>query len=335
MNSKSAYNLTQPIAYMGLHMQLPEDWQPIRHSLSPARGSLVFVDRRRQCMELGWKRLDKKPDLEHMLDDYELQIRSEHAEARFKGLSIDDQRWQAVVRLDQESGDVLLIRAVCFDAATSTLLEATLVGDRLPGPAEHAINFAEHLLVQIRVVENGQTARRWRMFDLDVEMPEHWRLTSVTAEVAHACFGFTRFKPPSNDKAKAAPTRDQCFVRRYGMASVMYRGDLQRFVERRHKGMIIQERRAHRHQGHEAATTKGIEPGKRMKRYLGQLRRQRDLVFRIPKENAMYHVTTLTLGQETSIQAQDIVIRPKSQTVSFLDERLASLVGPVPEDVAS
>lgn len=323
MNTHHPYSLTQPIAFMGIHMQLPRDWQPIRHSLNPARGSLVFVDRRRQCMELGWKRLEKQPDIEHMLGDYEQQIQSEHADACFDALSIDDQRWQAVVRLDGESDQVLLIRAVSFDAATSTLLEATLVGDRLPSPAEHAMSFAEHLLAQIRVVEDGQFARRWRIFDLDVEMPQDWRLTSITAEVAHVAFGLTRYRTSST---KTRPTRDQCIVRRYGMASVLYRGDLQRFIKLCHKGMIMQHERVHRHRGHEAATTRGIEPGKRMKRYLGQLRQQRDLVFRVPNENAMYHVTVLTHGQDPSLEPDAVTIRTKSEPVSFLQSRLAESV---------
>lgn len=321
MDLNAAYNLTQPIAWMGIWMQLPQDWQPIRHSLNPARGTLVLVDRRRQCMELGWKRLEKTPDLQHMLDDYVQQIRQEDRDAQFESLSVDQDRWQGIVRLDADDQTVQLLRAVSFNQETLTLLEVTLVGTALP---TEAFEWCRQLLAQVRVEEDGQVARRWRMFDVDVEAMENWRLSSVQADVGHASFGLTRYDQTSRGSGK--PTRDQMFIRRYGMAEVMYRGDLQRFLKLRNQGMTIEQQRALRHRGFEAATVIGIEPGKRLKRFTGQLRRQRDLVFRVPKENAMYHVSVLTSGDDAAVEPDQLKLRIKSDHITFLDRSIAKRV---------
>ena len=91
----SADTFSHEIAWLGLTLKVPEDWEIVRHSVAVERGSLIFVDRRRQRLELGWLSVKSEPDLEHWARDLEQEERRTNAEASLRRLDFKG-GWRAL-----------------------------------------------------------------------------------------------------------------------------------------------------------------------------------------------------------------------------------------------
>lgn len=274
----------QSIHWLGLRLSVPEEWQVVRHSLSPARGRLTLVDRYRQRLELNWTRCEREPDVERMLSDDRARQLEHQPDARLESLEAGD--WRGTTRVFDESGQAVT-RAVRYDAGTGRLLEAVVI--TTAGPEDLAE--AGELLASIAVESKAEEATRWRAFDLDVTTPGgEWRLASTEVKPADVTLAFRQFRGVGDESDK--PTGAEATVRRMGMADAWWTGDAARFLRQSWRGAPeVEQTRAG---GRTVTRAAGVEPGPRLKRMLGLLREREEAVWPCERCNAVYHVRVLS-----------------------------------------
>lgn len=284
---------TQKIQWLGIRLHVPEDWQIVRHSLSPQRGQIVLIDRYRQRMQLGWTQVKDEPDLDRMVEDY----RSKQLAAQ-EGARIDDLPavgdWRGTHRRFGGS-ELDVIRAVRYDEPTKRLLEVVLLADEGDAADQELVR---RVLASITAVEPADAVTHWVAFGLDVTLPAQWRMTSLDARPADVVMRFEHYEP-----AKDRPTGAVAEIRRRGMADAWYDGDAEAFLAAR--APHLRDPRSGIYDGRSATVIEGIEAGPRLKRMLGLLRKQQDVVWACAGCNAVYHVSVLKPAN-MPLQAADL-----------------------------
>lgn len=215
----------QEISWMGLRMRVPPDWEIRRHGISPDAGSLVFVDRRVQRMEVMWQRPAKEPDLnrtaEHAVDAVrhtrpDTRI-SAHLPARLNG-------WQGFVYGDAPR----VYRALSYHLDHNVLVQVTL---SLDGIREKSHALCRDILSAFAVHEAPDKATHWRAFGIDCRVPDMWTLLEADVKPMDV-----RLKFDCGNKRRLSKACSICEVRRMGMAREWFDGDLYSFAKSRAPG---------------------------------------------------------------------------------------------------
>jgi hypothetical protein len=271
----------QTIEWLGLRLEVPEAWEIVRHSLSQDRGSLVFVDRRTQRMELFWQRAAQQPDLVRTLAD----ARSRELE-NDPGAELEELRrvsgWQGFCRHSKEGE--FLTRGVRYDARSARLMEALVVS---PAGTADAKRLGCRILERIQSVERAESATRWQAFNLEITALPAFRLVSASVKPGDVCFDFRRFSPGQRE-----PGKERVSVRRMGLAAAWFDGDHQKFIRREAPRVRFRTFGAAEPGGHPGVFGEGEEPGQRLPRLIGRALRRRVLTWRCETENAVYRVAT-------------------------------------------
>lgn len=268
------------VHWSGLRFEVPRDWWLTRYGLDPDRGSLTWVDRRRQRLQLHWVRCGKPPDLTALTLDVGARERVLSPDGRVTRFDADGP-WRGWVTHDSPEPGRRTVRAVRYDVDSDRLLEAVVLeGDEAAEPGGDAAG----LLRRIEAVCPPESSRRWRAFQLDVRLPEGWRLSD--ARVLPTDVTFTAV--PVNADAAAAETR----IRRRGMAEAWYHGDHERYLrEQLDPAAVVLDRTAVA--GWPAVMASSDASPSRARRWLGRGRERCDLVWLCPPENALYQVTSV------------------------------------------
>jgi hypothetical protein len=264
----------QTIEWLGLRFEVPAEWEIVRHGLSPKKGNLVLVDRRRERMELFWTHLEREPDLERMLLDQRHRELEAEPNATFQDLG-SRRSWRGFWRTSP-AGEVLG-RAVRFERASERLVEAAMIG-------------AEDRRLVRRIIESiligrAEESHRCRAFDLDVTTPPGYRLTRATVKPADVAF---EFRPHGPGK----PGPDEVSIRRMGMAEAWYGDDPEKLLRREAPGVRFRPASRGLHANHPAFFVEGNEPGERLQRLIGRGHGRRVLIWCCPAENAVYRIGT-------------------------------------------
>ncbi len=275
-------DLTRAIDWLGLRLRVPEDWEIVRHGLDPARGRLVWVDRRRERLTLAWSRCPSRPDLGRVVSDYRSVLAAELGAASVRS-PVDLGDFRAVAAVSVET-DRAVTRAVRWDAVGGRLLEAVVLG-RASAPGDRAL--PRRLLMALHVSDSAEGARRFQAFDVDVEVPSGLRLVALTPRPGDVALTFR----PGQISARGAG-RGEATLRRLGMADSWYAGDLEGVLRRQEPGARFDRVERLERDGATSLLATGSEPGPRWRRVLRRLRVQRSLAWECPAENAVYLVST-------------------------------------------
>ena len=288
---------THEVAWLGLTLKVPEDWEIVRHSVAVQRGSLIFVDRRRQRLELGWLSVKSEPDLDHWASDLEQEQRRLDAEVRLRRHAHRG-GWQAL-EYGRKNCEITT-RAVRYEARSSQLIEAA-IETRDGVSADRDLVAA--LLDEISVTAAPESARYFRAFDVAVHVPESLRLGAARVKPADVCFDFV-----AHDGERERERGSLASVERLGMVESWYNGDARALIQSRNPGSRFSSFSSARYAGHEATLAEGIEPGPLAKRALGLLRERRVLVFRCERQNALYALSTSSRKGER-IEPQELRVQ--------------------------
>ena len=202
----------ETIYWLGLRLEVPCDWQIVRHGLSPERGRLTFTDRFAERLDLTWRKVDHDPNVELMVRDQ--RMRDEHKLSDVQTANVRIAGWYAY-RL--QSNSETLVRAARYDSAAGRMLEALLVIEPKRG---RSTKVTEQLLNAVRCVPTEDARQRLRAFDIDLRLPETLRLCRATVEPANVVFEFEA----TDTHPDRARLRASAVVRRMGMANAWYRG---------------------------------------------------------------------------------------------------------------
>ncbi len=266
----------QQVDWMGMHLELPVDWEIAGHSAHEPRGRLVFVDRRNQRLLLSWAKAPRPPDPKRLMKDYRSRELTDNPDCGFKNLP-GGTGWYGYRRLDGEGS---LSRAGMYDRERSRWMEITICW---PGDTyDHALE--EQLLRRFNSTPPDTGVTRWQAFDLDCRVPSEWALNYATVKPADVKLSFQNGK-------------SEVWIRRIGMADAWYRGDLEAFL-RKETGIGHRRTRVEftecRRNGLRALKIRGFEEGIRLKKVLGLLRIREDEAWAVPEKNSVMLVTTFS-----------------------------------------
>lgn len=258
----------QYVEWHGLALRVPGDWEIVRHGLSPAVGTLRFVDRRRERLALSWVAVRNPPDLSRLLE--ESSAGSPELEAP-RAFELD--AWRGIVQQTRSGTET---RAVAHHAPTARLLEL-VVSSRMDEGA-----LAGEILESLRARDSSDAGWRYRAFGLDVLTPGDFVLTSAPVAPCDVSFCFER---PA--KGRGRPLL-RFSARRLGMAAAWFRGDFAQLLAAKVEGVEHGPLEAVSLNGREAYVSRGRCTEKRWVRLLGRGREQRALLWSAPEENAVY-----------------------------------------------
>ncbi len=271
----------QRFAWLGVCGQVPAAWDVARHSVKPHKGTLGFVDRRRQRLQLTWTTCKSPPAIDRMLDDHRQRQISLDEEASFASLNVPG--WRGLRRTELgDAGSTEITRAVRYFNAFGRLLEAVVLHDDEPDARAEA----EAVVASLSVESAGDEPGPVRLFGMDVQAGKPWRLRSVSVSAGEASLQYGDRGPEHKHGPKA-----EARVRRRGMASTWYRGDPGKALEDELKDA---EPRVLLGQasGRTAARAESLEPGTRIERWMGRRRLRRDVLWHAEEHNAVMQLTT-------------------------------------------
>jgi hypothetical protein len=279
----------QSIAWLGLRLAVPTDWEVVRHSLSLRKGGLTLVDRRRQRLQLRWTACRKPPLLDRMLDDHRARQLKDEPDALIEPYHHGP--WRGLVReLDDQTW---LTRAAWYEPNERVLLEAVV------SHGDGELEMRDALIDGIDLAEPMREATTWRVFGLAAQTPERFRAYASSVNAGEVSLSFAEYDAPGGEKLRPG----RATLTRLGMADGWFAGDLGKYLQAREPKLrfVINERildeaftggaRA------TAVTARCIEPGPRIKRLAGRLRTRRDLLWHDASVNAVFHIRTLSFDK--------------------------------------
>lgn len=213
-------NDAKEIRWMGLRMCVPRTWEIKRHGISPVRGSLIFVDRRRQRLEINWQRPPKRPHIAHTLEQSIERLRDRDRTVRITQMP-DTMGWQGFVY----GAEPRFYRGMRFEAEHDCLLQVTLCAD---GEREESNALARAVLGSIQLEESPEKARHWCVFGLDCTVPDGCVLERAKVFPMDVTLEFDGGK-----RHRVARRRASFVVRRMGMARDWFNGDTEAFARDR------------------------------------------------------------------------------------------------------
>ncbi len=294
---------TQSIAWLGLRLAVPADWEVVRHSLNLLKGGLTLVDRRRQRLQLRWTACKKPPLIERMLHDHRARQLKDEPDAHIQ--SYRHGPWEGLVRELDES--TRLTRAAWYEPDQKVLLEAVISH----GQEEVELELRDELIDSIDLTEPMNQATTWCAFGFAAHNPPNFRAYTSAIHAGEASLTFVEYDRPGGEKLRPG----RATVTRLGLADGWFAGDLGKFLRAREPKLrfditerVLDEaftggRRA------TAVCARSIEPGPRLKRLAGRLRTRRDLLWHDPSANAVFHIHTLSF-EKTPIEPTEFRLGP-------------------------
>jgi hypothetical protein len=255
--------------WLGIGFWVPPDWEIVRHSPNRRAGSLVFVDRRKQRMQLSWTDCPREPDAEQVFRDLRSRDLEQVPDCAL-GERFTRGRWLCYRRAGEGK---VLTRAGFYDKKRRRWLDLVL-----PWPDGHDEVLEKAILDSFRPGRPSAKGMRWRAFNLDVQAPKGWELTTAEVKPARVSMDF------ENRGARATVTR-------IGVPEAWFDGHLENFLRRRvgeTKGSFSIGMRG----SHEACAFAGKERQFRPRWLVGKRYVRREVAWHCPKTHAVFAVMT-------------------------------------------
>lgn len=266
------------VRWLGLRFRVPCDWQMVRHSKNPEKGSVVFVDRRRERLEVHWQDCSNEPDLERMVDNQRSLAKKQDPEAHtefLRGLG----NWRG---LRTQSKGAVLSRAVRFDPKTQRLVDLVVSSSEDEDVSDFFPWFCRHVEVEAK----GPDALRWACFDIDLTMPEGYRLRDADIKPCDASLEFEEVEAEGE-----ARVRRRIRVRRLGLVDSWYTGDPAGLLRAQSPKLRFNEFTQLTEGTHPATEGRAVEPTTLIPRLAGRQVHARVRLWHCEPENALYEVT--------------------------------------------
>jgi hypothetical protein len=277
-------NTDQIIEWLGIQVQVPADWEIVRHSVSASNGQLAFVDHIHQRMILSWATFEKKPDLGRLMEDCRSRDKEQNPESSFAELSISSKlkgyRWSN----PKES----VTRAGFFDTITNRWIEAVITW-----PVSVDEPLEKSLLSSIKTIDTNKKGIRLRAFGMDVRAPAGWQFTAAAIKPGDLSFTFSQNSSTAQ-------------VRRLKAVSGWFNGDITAFVRKENEisrnvepGIILPD--------HPMLKAIGKEKEFQFGWMVGLRRKRCDLAWLCPSNDMLFRISIISGGHSKTEPEQFLV----------------------------
>jgi hypothetical protein len=305
---------TQPgldcVTWLGMSLSMPADWEILQHATRSQRGKLVFADRRRGRMYLGWATAKISPDRDRLLEDYRARDLEEDADTRFSSLGALG-GWRGYRR---QRGQEIVTRAGRFDDIHLRWLELTIAWpDGVDRPLERAI------LESFILHDDRRGPTTWRAFGITCKAPEGLVLRGAEVRPGSAMLRFT------DDRR----LRTEAELRRFKAVEAWYDGDAQTLIEKQlpRSDWTFERQPLGRVS---AVIGRTQQPAPQWRNLVGLRRRRVDMVWPDESGRRLLHVTTISPPsrplEPTAFGLE--VVEPAAATAQHGVPRIASRVAP-------
>ncbi len=271
--------LHNAIAWDGLELRLPRDWEISRHSLPGKSGGLTVVDRRRQRLELTWRHCDREPDVRRSCNDLRERLGG-------RGGSSETRRLDSVPgwlgfwhREDQRR---TVAHALSWQKTGGRLLQIAIIALEDDRIAKRRL--AEEILRNCRDTGGNDRPKRWKAFGVDCITPPGWRLVETSIKPMNVMLRFEHFPAAGNN-----PDGREAEIYRVGMADTWFNGDARAYLQGRQPSLDFK----FGHDiccGHPAVTAQAENESRRLWRWFGRRRLRRELIWHCEQSNAIFRV---------------------------------------------
>lgn len=189
----------KPVAWQGLTVQVPTDWDVTGFSGDAKEGYLRIDDGDTGSLELKWAthgpREKSEPDPEVRAESYLLTLQKSAKkkklafESKVGAVSKGVARPERLVAGFTWSGDRKAVGTVFYCRTSRRVVIAQVTGNadgRSPGRR------AEEILRTLACFDAESGWRRWALYDLDVTLPSDFELTAPQVMNVYVKLGFTR-----------------------------------------------------------------------------------------------------------------------------------------------
>ena len=275
----------QTIEWLDMRLAAPADWEIVRHSVKPAKGRLVLVDRRHQRLQLSWAAVASAPDLGQTVKDYRARGQKESPESRFEDFR-GPGRWVGLRQINPTSARTL---AGLYERAQGRWVEMVI---HWPRSVERDVE--QQILRRFELADRRAWTARWRAFQIDVELPRDWSIAKADVK-------------PADARLEFASGRNRAEVRRTGMPDAWFDGNLENVVRLR-LGTAPCQASARTCNGHPALLADSRDRAAWLRSVLTGNRRRRELVWLCPGSHAVFEVTTHA-GPRAAVEPDQFRVR--------------------------
>jgi len=284
MGESRAMEDLQTIEWFGMRLWVPAEWEMASHSVRSERGRLVFVDRRRERLQLSWADVRSAPDLAQAMDDYRRRDAQRQPDCTFRNLRVG--RWTG---FRSAGAGGALTRAGLYDKPRRLWIEMAIAW-----PDQHQAELERTILQRFELDGPAAATSRWQALRLDVELPRVWTIEDVDAR-------------PADVSMRFACGRDRTIVRRSGMLEAWFDGNLESVI-RRSVGAVAATLRHVTVSSHPAVRSDSRERGRGLVELFGRPRSRASLAWVCPAARALYQVAC-RFSARRPVDPEAIIVR--------------------------
>ncbi|MBD3320207.1 MAG: hypothetical protein GF350_03840 [Chitinivibrionales bacterium] len=257
----------EKIQWLGMELEVPDDWEIVRHSTGLSKGRLIFIDRRFQRLQFAWTACEKRPAETRIVGDFRARDKEED-----QSCTISDVYriggWRVYTRRNDAT---IITRAGLYDPRCKRWLDCVF---SWPNGREKTIE--ENVLTSYSSQNPGASIMHWRAFGLDMDIPAIWKIRK--AEVFP---GATKFVYEQNNCSLT--------IRRRAMAPYYYCGSVEEYLAGKTAGNTSVYRGTHN--GHHAACARAKERFFRPRWLKGKRKVTRECTWFCDSKETFFHIT--------------------------------------------
>ncbi len=173
----------QEYIWQGIRLLVPKDWELLGYSRRRESGKLHFADRRQYRLELTWRTLPGKPDMDRLLRDYQSRL---HDDEKIVEIRPDRLRDWYGFTIRKDNPPTHESRMTHFFEKDFLLVEVVFLW-----PETAASSLRNDVLESIAYSDTrSEPSSRWRCFGLSLEIDSRFSIDTVNSRPALAAMSF-------------------------------------------------------------------------------------------------------------------------------------------------
>jgi hypothetical protein len=270
--------------WRGLQVEHPAEWELALASVGDERPHCAFSDRHYHRLDLRWRALKYKPNLDLVLD--KARRRSEkQADTVVRDLAGAPKEWRGVVRV---TPDGTLTHASRFFRETRWLVDAVIVW-----PERRDRSLERRILASVSAADPKAPVQPWQALGISLDLDSAFDLVRSDTKV-----GRVRWEFATEEKRPRELT-----VERLALPDYWLHGPLRDWlVEQMPEGFRKERQEPAGVNGHRGEKLISHARVSILKALRGYRRRRTEIAWRCPKEDRVYHVSIAHLTRELELE---------------------------------